>query len=299
VAVWCLIVTIFVTRCGRRPESAAVPVAIVANLLRLVRSGINDADAVSCSSVGLAGSEGMAVGLASFSSRGASGSAHSDADGMLVRASASSNGSGGSVASDPGDIAVGIGGGSSPSDGGMAAKEAWTAPDTTLGATAASSPRVEEAPAQATGSDPGGAPPIAEIGGRERCNLGMPKKLNAQLKPLRASAMKLMPTTVDVFPRFVLWENALSCLPILSFMSTGAVDTSVAWSANAAARGPLSAAGKWSVWTAVSIGEDVVMYTVVLGATVQSNAIVGIRRPFEQSLSAAYLSLRSSIGTTA
>jgi len=46
VAVWCLIVTIFVTRCGRRPESAAVPVAIVANLLRLVRSGINDADAV-------------------------------------------------------------------------------------------------------------------------------------------------------------------------------------------------------------------------------------------------------------
>ena len=64
-AVWCLIVTIFVTRCGRRPESAAVPVAIVANLLRLVRSGINDADAVSCSSVGLAGSEGMAVGLAS------------------------------------------------------------------------------------------------------------------------------------------------------------------------------------------------------------------------------------------
>jgi hypothetical protein len=39
------------------------------------------------------------------------------------------------------------------------------------------------------------------------------------------------------------------------------------------------------------------MYTVVLGATVQSNAIVGIRRAFELSLSAAYLSLRSSIGT--
>jgi len=225
-------------------------------------------DAVSCGSVGLAGSEGAA----SFSSREAGGSGRSGPDGTAVGASASSFGSGGSVASDSGDIAVGIGGDSC----GMAAKEAWTAPDTTLGATAASSPRVEEAPAQATGSDPGGAPPIAEIGGRERCNLGMPKKLNAQLKQLRASAMKLMPTTVDVFPRFVLWENALSCLPILSFMSTGAVDTSVAWSANAAARGPLSAAGKWSVWTAVSIGEDVVMYTVVLGATVQSNAIVGI-----------------------
>jgi hypothetical protein len=56
--------------------------------------------------------------------------------------------------------------------------------------------------------------------------------------------MKLMPTIGDVFPRFVLSENALSCLPILSFMSSGAVDTSAAWSANAAARGPLSAAAK-------------------------------------------------------
>jgi hypothetical protein len=41
------------------------------------------------------------------------------------------------------------------------------------------------------------------------------------------------------------------------------------------------------------------MYTVVLEATVESNPIVGIRRAFEPSLSAAYLSIRSSIGTTA
>jgi hypothetical protein len=96
-------------------------------------------------------------------------------------------------------------------------------------------------PAQETDPDPGGVPAIAEIGGRERCTS---KKLNAQLKPLRARAiaMKLMPTPSD--PRFVLSENALSCLPILSFMSTGAVDTSAAWSANAAARGPLSGAAK-------------------------------------------------------
>jgi hypothetical protein len=113
-----------------------------------------------------------------------------------------------------------------------------------------------------------------------------------------ANAMKLMPTPRDVIPRFVLPENALSCPPSLSFTSTGAVDRSVAWFGHASARGPLSAAAKNSVRTVVSIGEGAVMYTVVLGVTVQSNAIVEIRRAFEPTLSAAYLSLRSSIGTT-
>jgi len=200
--VWCLIVTIFVTRCGRRPGSAAVPWRSWPTCSARCAVELRMPDAVSCGSVGLAGSEGMAVGAASFSSRGASGSARSDPDGTVVRASASSTGSGGSVASDPGGIAVGIGGDSSRSAGGVAANEPWTAPDTTLGATAASSPGVEGGPAQATGFDPGGAPPIAEIGRRERRKLGTPKELKAQLKPLRAraSTMKLMPTSGMCFP---------------------------------------------------------------------------------------------------
>jgi hypothetical protein len=56
--------------------------------------------------------------------------------------------------------------------------------------------------------------------------------------------MKLMPTTRGVAPCFVLPENALSCLRILLFMSTGAVDRSVAWSGHSTARGPLSGVAK-------------------------------------------------------
>jgi hypothetical protein len=72
--------------------------------------------------------------------------------------------------------------------------------------------------------------------------LGALKKLNARLKPLmaRASAMKLMPRTMDVIPSFDLPENALSCLPILSFMSNAAADRSVAWPVRSTGRGPLS-----------------------------------------------------------
>jgi hypothetical protein len=60
--------------------------------------------------------------------------------------------------------------------------------------------------------------------------LGAPKKLNAQLNPLmaRASAIKLVPRTMEVIPSFNLLESALFCLPILSFMSAGIVDRSVA-----------------------------------------------------------------------
>jgi hypothetical protein len=206
----------------------------------------------SCGSIGLAGSERMAVGAASFSSRGAGGSA-------AVGATASPAGSGGLVASDSGGMAERIGGDSSRSAG--AAKEPWTSSDTTLGAAAASLPGVDETPAQETDSDPGGAPPIAEIGGCKRCEFGTPKKLNAKLKRprARASAMKMMPTTRGVVPCFVLPENALSCLPILFFMSTGAVDRTVAWSEHSTARGPLSGVAVYSVRTAVSIGEDAVM----------------------------------------
>jgi hypothetical protein len=153
----------------------------------------------SCGSIGLAGSERMAVGAAGFSSRGAGGSA-------AVGATASPAGSGGLVASDSGGMAERIGGDSSRSAG--AAEEPWTSCDTTLGAAAASLPGVDETPAQEADSDPGGAPPIAEIGGCNRCELGPPKKLNAKLKRPRASAMKKMPTTRGVVPCFVLPETA-------------------------------------------------------------------------------------------
>jgi hypothetical protein len=128
----------------------------------------------------------------------------------------------------------------------MAGMDPWAAPAVTLAAAADSSPEVDEAPARETGSDPGGASPIVEIGGRERCELGTPTKCNAKLKRprARASAMRMRPTIMAVIPRFVLPKNALSCVPILFFMSTGAVGRSVTWSRRSTARGALSAAAK-------------------------------------------------------
>jgi hypothetical protein len=181
-------------------------------------------DAASCGSIGLAGPDEVAPA----SSRSAGGTVASDPDGLAVdAASASSRGAGGSAASDFDGMALNASG-SSPGAGGTAAKEPCTGPHMTLRAAAASSPGLDETPVKETGSDPSEAPSIAEIGGRESCELGAPNKLNARLNPLkaRASAMKLMPTTSDVIPSFVP-ENALPCLPILSFMST-AVDRLVA-----------------------------------------------------------------------
>jgi hypothetical protein len=121
--------TIFVSRCERRPDSAAVPWRSWSTCSARCAVDSRTPEA-SCGSIGLAGSERMAVGAASFSSREPGGSARpDDPDGMPVGASALSSGTGGLVASHPGGMAAGIGGDSSRSAGGMTANEPWTAPD--------------------------------------------------------------------------------------------------------------------------------------------------------------------------
>jgi hypothetical protein len=70
VPLWRIIVTIFVSRCGRRPESAAVPWRSWPNCSARCAVELTMPDAAFCGSVGLAGSEGMAVGAAFFITRG-------------------------------------------------------------------------------------------------------------------------------------------------------------------------------------------------------------------------------------